>query len=81
MNEHIIYEVNEEKKYKKVWCKDGHYITNWDKVNILEYNSFRIMYCPINTDLSNFYCVTEEENENLYKLQEIELKNEELKKQ
>ena len=79
MNEHLEFEINEEKKYKKVWCKENHYITNWNKVNILDYTSFRIMYCPIQTDLSIFYCGTDEEHERLIKEQEEAIKNEELK--
>lgn len=60
MNEHLIVEVNETLKFKKVTCKEGHRITNWDKKNVLEYTSARIMYCPINVDLESYYCISED---------------------
>lgn len=66
VNEHLLVETNDEYKFLKVTCKEGHYITNWDKEDILEYNSSKIMYCPLNTDLSKYYCVTEEENAQYY---------------
>lgn len=62
MNEHLTVEINETLKFKKVTCTEGHYITNWDKVDILDYTSARIMFCPLTTDLEPFYCVTEEEH-------------------
>lgn len=60
MNEHLIVEINEKLNFKKVTCKEGHYITDWNKENILDYTSAQIMYCPINVDLEPFYCVTDE---------------------
>ena len=66
VNEHLLVETNDEYKFLKVTCKEGHYITNWDKEDILNYNSSKIMYCPLNIDLSKYYCVTEEENAQYY---------------
>lgn len=60
MNEHLIVEVNDKLNFKKVTCKEGHYITDWDKVDILKYTSAKVMYCPMNVDLEQYYCVTEE---------------------
>ena len=60
MNEHLVIETTE--KFIKVTCSEGHYITNWDKVDILQYTSAKVMYCPLNTDLSTYYCLTEEEH-------------------
>lgn len=71
INEHLIVETNEELNYLKVTCKENHYITNWDKKDILRYFSARVMYCPLNTDLSVYWCVTEEENLEYLKQQTI----------
>lgn len=71
MNEHLIVEVNDKLNFKKVTCKEGHYITNWNKENVLEYTSARTMYCPMNTDLEPFYCVTEEEHNDIMERQRI----------
>lgn len=62
VNKHLLGKTNDEYKFLKVTCKEGHYITNWDKEDILEYHSAKIMYTPLNADLSKYYCVTEEEN-------------------
>lgn len=62
LNEHLIVETNEEYKFLKVTCSEGHYISNWDKEDILNYSSSIVMYCPLSTDLSGYYCITEEEN-------------------
>lgn len=59
-NFEIIYTDN----FIKVSCKEGHYLTNWDKQNILQYTDSKVMYCPLNYDLSEFYCVTEAEHNN-----------------
>jgi hypothetical protein len=65
MNDHLIVEINEKLNFKKVTCKEGHYITDWDREDILKYTSSKIMYCPININLDVFYCVTDEENDRL----------------
>ena len=72
MNEHLIVEVNDKLNFKKVTCKEGHHITNWDKENILEYTSAKFMFCPLNLDLEKFYCVTDEEH-NAYIKEQREL--------
>lgn len=69
MNEHLIVEVNDKLNFKKVTCKEGHYITDWDKVDILKYTSAKTMYCPMNTDLEKFYCITEDEHNELMEKQ------------
>lgn len=69
MNEHLIVEVNDKLNFKKVTCKEGHYITDWDKVDILKYTSAKVMYCPMNTDLEKFYCITEDEHNELMEKQ------------
>lgn len=60
MIEHLI--ITEKEKYLVVTCSEGHYITNWDGKDIIKYTSAKAMYCPKTTDLSNYYCLTEEEH-------------------
>lgn len=72
MNTHIITEVFEDKGYMKVTCKEGHYITNWNKENVMEFTSAKVMYCPLNIDLSSYYCITETEYNELMEAQREE---------
>lgn len=80
MNEHLIVEVNETLNFKKVTCKEGHYITNWDKVDIMQYTSAKVMYCPMGTDLESYYCITEEAHNILMEEMEKKAKEEEEKR-
>ena len=73
----FIIEVNDKLNFKKVTCKEGHYITNWDRQNILDYTSAKIMFCPISTDLEPFYCITDEEHNLLMEELEKELRERE----
>lgn len=60
-----------DKGYFEVKCADGHYITNWDKNDILKFTDAKIMYCPLDYDISGYYCLTEEEhNEYIAQLEE-----------
>lgn len=77
MNEHLIIEYNEKFNFNKVTCPEGHYITNWDKQDIREYTASKIMFCPTSLDLSNYYCLTEEEHNELMEKQEEEIMKEE----
>ena len=76
-NEHLIVEINEKFNFKKVTCKEGHYITDWNKENILDFTSSTTMYCPMDTDLSIYYCISEEEYNKLMEQQEIAFKTRE----
>lgn len=69
----FIIEVNETYNYKKVTCREGHYITNWDKADVMKYTYAKIMYCPLDTNLEEYYCVTEEEHAALVKEMEQRL--------
>lgn len=80
MNEHLIIEVNETLNFKKVTCKEGHYITNWDKVDIMQYTSAKVMYCPMGADLEPYYCITEEAHNILMEEMEKKAKEEEEKR-
>ena len=69
MNEHLIIQINEQYNFKKVTCIEGHYLTDWDKNDILEYSATKVMFCPIKLDLSPYYCIDEEEHNNLMEQQ------------
>lgn len=84
MTENFNIIVDEAKGYIKVECVDGHYITNWNKEDIMEYTDAKVMYCPLGYDLEKFYCVTEEEHNAYLAEQEakiLEMKNNEENKQ
>lgn len=61
MNEHLKVEINEKYNFKTITCDEGHYITAWDRENIADFSASKIMVAPMNTDLSLFYCITDEE--------------------
>lgn len=67
MNEHLIIENRE--KFMVVTCSEGHYITNWDKEDVRNYTSAKTMYCPLGYDISEYYCMTEEEHNRLMEQQ------------
>lgn len=84
MTENFKIIVDEAKGFTKVECVDGHYITNWNKEDIMEYTDAKVMYCPLGYDLEKFYCVTEEEHNTYLAEQEakmLEMKNNEENKQ
>lgn len=61
MNTHIKTEEYKDKGYLKVWCDEGHYLTDWDKEDIFKFTSAKIMFCPLGYNLDNYYCITDEE--------------------
>lgn len=67
-----------DKGYIEVKCTEGHYITNWDKKDIMEFTDAIMMYCPLDYDISGYYCLTVEEH-NTYNA-ELEAKIKELDK-
>lgn len=77
VNEHLIVEINEKFNFKKVSCKEGHYITDWNKDDILDFTSSTVMYCPMSVDLSVYYCISEEEYNELMEKQMIAMKEKE----
>lgn len=66
MNDFIIEKKN---NYVKITCKEGHYITEWNKDDIKDFSSAKMIFCPTFKDISTYYCITEEENEEYLKLQ------------
>ena len=65
MEHKIVIEENKERGYKQIKCTEGHYLTNWDKNDIKEYSYCRVMFAPIDYDISGYYCVDEEEHNRL----------------
>ena len=61
----------------EITCKEGHNITNWDKNDIKDFSSAKIMVAPIDYDLTKFYCLTDEENDRLMSEQIAAIKAEE----
>ena len=81
MDKEIKTEVRKDKGFVKVWCENGHYITNWNKQNIEDYTDAKIMYCPIGFDISTYYCVSDEEHTRYLEEQEAKAREEENNKQ
>lgn len=73
----LIIDKNEEYNFLKVTCSEGHYLTNWDKKEIKEYHATKLMYCPINTNLGEYYCLTDAQHDEYIKQQEQAIKEEE----
>ena len=81
MDKHIKTEERKDKGFVKVWCDEGHYITNWDKQDIKDYTDAKIMYCPLIYDISKYYCVTDEEHTRYLAEQEAKAREEENNKE
>lgn len=82
MNTHnIIVEEYVDKKFIKIYCTEGHHITNWDGVDYRNYTGATMMYCPIGYDYSSYYCVDDETHkknmEEHMKVMEVERMREE----
>lgn len=79
MEHNINVEIFEEKGYKKIWCNEGHYMTDWNRENIEEFTYSRVIYAPIKTNVDSLYCITDEECEKLNEelINYIENKNKE----
>lgn len=52
----------------EVKADEGKVLTNWNKVDVKEFTFSRMMYCPLNKDLSDYYEMTEEEKDNILQL-------------
>lgn len=63
MTEHLFIEQNEQHKFYKVTCTEGHIITMWDGENILDYSYGKSLYCPLTTDLSKIRCLSDEQHQ------------------
>ena len=81
MDKHIKTEERKNKRFVKIWCDEGHYITNWGKQDIKDYRDAKIMYCPIGFDISTYYCVSDEEHTQYLAEQEAKAREEENNRQ
>lgn len=83
MDKEIIITKYDDKGFIEVKCADGHYITNWDKKDIMEFTDAKIMYCPLNYDIekNKYYCLTDEEHKQYTATYEAKLKEMENNKQ
>lgn len=61
-------------KYIKLVAEEG-YITNYDGSDILNYSYAKVVYAPLNEDISTYREITEEENLKYIEEQEEILKN------
>lgn len=62
-------------QYIKVTADEGLYISDYKEGDdIINFNSFKIMFAPLGTDLSNLREITEEENNRYSELQELKLR-------
>lgn len=52
----------------EIKADEGKVLTNWNKVDVKEFTFSRMMYCPLNKDLSDYYEMTEEEKDNILQL-------------
>jgi hypothetical protein len=60
MEHKLIY--TEKPNFVEITCTEGHYITNWDKNDIMEFADAKLMICPLGFDMTDYYCITEEEH-------------------
>ena len=59
----IIVEKNEQYKFFKITCPEGHYLTTYkDGDDITLYSDSLEVYTPLTADTSKWHCVTEEEH-------------------
>lgn len=62
MNE-IIREINDKYKFQKVSCEKGHIIANVaNGVNLENYIAGQVLYLPIDADLTEYMCITDEQH-------------------
>lgn len=79
MDKEIIITKYDDKGFIEVKCADGHYISNWDKEDIMNYTAAKLMYCPLDFDINahNYYCVTEEQHNAYLALRDAKIKEKE----
>lgn len=59
----VIIEKNEQYKFFKITCPEGHYLTTYkDGDDITLYSDSKEVYTPLTADTSKWHCVTEEEH-------------------
>lgn len=61
-----MIQVEITKKFKHVYEDDANYmVTNWDKVDVMDYSGSKEYYTPLNYDVAKFYEITVEEHNRL----------------
>lgn len=59
----VIIEKNEQYKFFKITCPEGHYLTTYkDGDDITLYSDSKEVYTPLTADTSKWHCVTDEEH-------------------
>lgn len=67
----MIIDKNDTYNFYKLIAADGMVITKWkDGDDIKEYNSGKLVYCPLSTDLTIYREITDEEDARLRAEQE-----------
>ena len=62
--------IERNEKFIVITSEEGYVITDYKEDDILNYTSSTILYCPLNMDLSGYYEITEEKDEEYKRLQE-----------
>lgn len=70
--------IERTERFLVVKAEEGMLFTSFNPEvdNILDYMSSTLMYCPLTSDLSGFYDITEEQDANYKELQEKAIKDE-----
>lgn len=81
MEHKLVFEKNDKFNFIKISCPEGHYITNWNEGDeITEFSYGLEYYCPADTDLTKYRCITLEEGDRLQKMRE-DAEREEMEKE
>lgn len=73
----MITERNDTYNFYKLTADEGMTITKWlESDDIKDYNAGKLIYCPLSTDLSVYYEITDERDAELKERQEEALKAE-----
>lgn len=62
--------IDRNEKFIVITAEEGYVITDYKEDDILNYTSSTILYCPLNMDLSGYYEITVEKDEEYKRLQE-----------
>lgn len=59
----VIIEKNEQYKFFKITCSEGHYLTTFNEGDdITLYSDSKEVYTPLTADTSKWHCVTDEQH-------------------
>ena len=80
MTYEIKKEFNETYNFWIISCPEGCKITSWKEGDdIKDYASFKIAYCPKDTDLSIYHCISDDDDKALLEKQYEEMTKEKSK--